>query len=135
MFQLLLLGFAAYNFWRTVTSLPAMKQFSVSLSKQIFWIASVALAMFGLLAAVIPRTSSAFPIYPLPIGILYFIAPIIAGRLVCAELYTQGTSLTKELEKTASNTMWMGIFSIAFTAIIWCITMASVSISSHNLPL
>lgn len=132
MFQLLLLAFAVYNLWQVTTRLPQMREFSVPTSLRLFWIGSVAGAVFGLFAASIPRATVAFPIYPLPLGILYFVPPILVGRLACNSLRKHGTSRTEELEKTASNTAWMGIFSIGFTVVIWCITLASVSVSSDK---
>ncbi len=131
--QVILFGFAAYNCWLVLSHAAQLREFNVSAGRRNFWIGSAIITVLGLFAAFIPRAANVFPIYPVPFGVLYFAAPIIAGQLVRNQLLRQGTSRTEELERIASNTTWVGVFSIGLILIFWCIILTGISISSDRI--
>ena len=131
--EVLLFGFAVYNCWQVLSHVAQLREFNVSAGRRNFWIGLAIITVLGLFAAFISRASNLFPIYPVPFGILYFAAPIIAGQLARHQLLRQGTSRTEELEKIASNTTWVGIFSIGLILIFWCMILTGASISSDRI--
>lgn len=133
MFHFVLLAFACFILWEIVYRTREMRPFGITIFKQAIWVISILCAFLGLFAAFIPRLSWAFPMFPVPYAIAYFLPPILCGRILRTQLVQHGTLRTRELEKVALFSIWLGVFSLCMMAVTWLISLAGASIASGSI--
>jgi hypothetical protein len=117
--------------YRILRAISLLREFGTPVIISLLHIVTLFLYVVPILAV---PASARFPVsffYPEPLVVLFFVPHLLLSRVSLRHLQSSGTSRVQAIERSISDSVWLGYAGIAYIGVIWLISYAASSVSSH----